>query len=248
MRPTTILLPTPCTESWNAMTPAGAGRHCAACAKTVVDFTQKTDAEILALLAQAAGGTCGRFRAGQLARPLQLPASASRWRSWLAAVVAVWGLRQGAAEKAQAQVPVVQVAPPANVLLAKALPLAPPLAAIRGVVLDSAGRLAMPGTTVMLKGTSLGTSTDVNGHFTLDLPAGQEYAHQGTLLVSMVGYIKQEIPVSLDNPVAAPLEVVLAPDHTALGETVIIGGYVSRKPWPWHPRTLYYRVTRPFRR
>ena len=89
------------------MTPTGTGRHCAACAKTVVDFTLKTDAEILAYLAGAASGrTCGRFAAGQLERPLQRAAPAApsgRWRAWLAAMVAVWAVRESFSTEGKAQ-------------------------------------------------------------------------------------------------------------------------------------------------
>ena len=85
------------------MSPVANGRHCAACQKTVVDFTLKTDAEILAHLARAANGpTCGRFAAGQLERPLQraAPAAPTRWQVWLAAAVAVWGLREASSPAA----------------------------------------------------------------------------------------------------------------------------------------------------
>nr|GFC87882.1 hypothetical protein [Tanacetum cinerariifolium] len=89
-------IPAPCAESWDAMTPTSLGRHCAACQKTVVDFTQKTDAEILAYFAKATGETCGRLGNDQLNRPL-LPAIGARpaahWRGWLALVLAAWGLR-----------------------------------------------------------------------------------------------------------------------------------------------------------
>ena len=79
----TLLVSEPCPANWAAMTPAAGGRHCAACAKTVVDFTSKTDAEILAYFRQAgAGRTCGRFQAGQLGRPLR-PWS-PHWQRWLA--------------------------------------------------------------------------------------------------------------------------------------------------------------------
>ena len=110
MRPSvSIAIPQPCPENWAAMMPTAAGRHCAACAHVVVDFTLKTAAEILAYLAGAAGGrTCGRFAAGQLERPLQraVPAApTARWRAWLAAAVAVWGLREGSSVTAQAQAP-----------------------------------------------------------------------------------------------------------------------------------------------
>ena len=105
-QPVSLTIPQPCHQSWAAMTPTTAGRHCAACEKTVVDFTLKTDAEILAFLAGAVSGrTCGRFAAGQLERPLQraVLAAPTRWRAWLAAAVAVWGLREGSSAAAHAQ-------------------------------------------------------------------------------------------------------------------------------------------------
>lgn len=108
MRPiTSLAIPQPCHESWAAMSPTAPGRHCAACAQTVVDFTLKTDAEILVYLAGAVTGrTCGRFAAGQLERPLQrvVPAAPSgRWRAWLAAMVAIWALRESIGTEAKAQ-------------------------------------------------------------------------------------------------------------------------------------------------
>lgn len=110
MRPVTFLhIPQPCSESWAAMLPVATGRHCAACAKIVVDFTLKTDAEILAYLAGAANGrTCGRFAAGQLERLLQRAAPAAptaRWRAWLAAAVALWAVRESSSMVAHAQTP-----------------------------------------------------------------------------------------------------------------------------------------------
>lgn len=90
-RAASLHIPAPCTQSWAAMTPTGPGRHCAACQKTVVDFTSKTDAELLAYFQQAAGErTCGRFRAGQLSRALRpaLPvARPPHWQLWLAGLL-----------------------------------------------------------------------------------------------------------------------------------------------------------------
>ena len=36
----TLSIPTPCTEDWNNMTPDKNGKFCAACQKTVVDFSR----------------------------------------------------------------------------------------------------------------------------------------------------------------------------------------------------------------
>ncbi|HET9504806.1 MAG TPA: hypothetical protein VFO93_14780 [Hymenobacter sp.] len=86
-----ISIPRPCAENWGAMTPASGGRHCAACQQTVVDFSQQTDAEILAYFQRAGvGGTCGRFRASQVGRPLAARSTQPprQWQPWLAGVLA----------------------------------------------------------------------------------------------------------------------------------------------------------------
>ena len=122
--------------------PAAAGRHCAACEKTVVDFTLKTDAEILAFLAGAVSGrTCGRFAAGQLERrlPRAAPAAPTRWRAWLAAV-AMWAVRKGVGESVEAQTPIEIRILPARGRQNEKLPdreVAAPELILRGIVLDS---------------------------------------------------------------------------------------------------------------
>lgn len=251
-------IPEPCAENWNAMTPTSAGRHCAACAKTVVDFTQKTDAEMLALLAQAAGGTCGRFRAGQLARPLVPPEAASRWRSWVAALLAFGGL--GAATlKAGAQVPAYQhggapgpaavggpgTRPAAGALAAKPAAgslLTDTVAVVEGVVCDAKCE-PLPGVTVVIKNTTHGTATDSEGRFQLALESGEPAVQ---LVFSSVGFIRQEHTVTIRPGSPARLEVPLEEDVMGLADISY------RPPWPWHPRALYYwgryQATRLFRR
>ena len=95
-------IPTPCQESWAAMTPAGNGRHCAACRHLVIDFTRMTDGEIVAYLASQAGHrVCGRLDKGQIGRELvpALPIKESTgWWNWArvsAAASALWLLLSG---------------------------------------------------------------------------------------------------------------------------------------------------------
>lgn len=62
-----ISIPKPCHEDWNAMTPNEKGAFCGKCAKTVVDFTQKTANEIKDFLVARSGQKiCGRFMTTQL--------------------------------------------------------------------------------------------------------------------------------------------------------------------------------------
>lgn len=42
-----ITIPKPCDEKWESMTPQEKGRFCAVCSKTVRDFTNDSDDEIL---------------------------------------------------------------------------------------------------------------------------------------------------------------------------------------------------------
>ena len=55
--PIQIKLTTPCHENWSNMRPAEKGRYCAACQKTVVDFTQMNDGEILRYLKRSGATT-----------------------------------------------------------------------------------------------------------------------------------------------------------------------------------------------
>lgn len=83
-------IPQPCNESWHQMTPAARGRHCASCQKTVVDFSNSTDATILAYFKSANQSVCGRFKNEQLDRPLHIEQSVHWWKfpRWMAAGIA----------------------------------------------------------------------------------------------------------------------------------------------------------------
>jgi hypothetical protein len=64
----------PCSEGWDSMKPDEKGRFCASCAKTVVDFTQMTDAELLAFFKNnKEKDVCGRIHPYQLQNPLPMP-------------------------------------------------------------------------------------------------------------------------------------------------------------------------------
>ncbi|MDO6674008.1 hypothetical protein Q4517_00405 [Tenacibaculum sp. 1_MG-2023] len=70
-----LTIPKPCHEDWNTMTPNEKGKFCSSCAKTVVDFTQKSSKEIQEyLLANKGQRVCGHFYRKQLdSIVIQLP-------------------------------------------------------------------------------------------------------------------------------------------------------------------------------
>ena len=66
-------IPTPCTENWDAMTPEEQGRFCSHCQKTVIDFSQMTDNDIIYFLEKhKAERICGRFQNTQLNRDINV--------------------------------------------------------------------------------------------------------------------------------------------------------------------------------
>lgn len=84
---------------------------------------------------------------------------------------------------------------------------------LNGTVVDETGE-AIIGANVIVKGTTNGCTTDLDGHFTLDvdhLPA--------TLMVSYIGYIRQEIKVTS----AKTIKVEMTPDNNLMDEVVITG-------------------------
>jgi len=68
-----ISIPEPCHEDWNSMTPDANGKFCNSCRKSVIDFTNKTDAEIHIIMMESKDEkVCGHFKKTQVNRPLAL--------------------------------------------------------------------------------------------------------------------------------------------------------------------------------
>lgn len=86
---------------------------------------------------------------------------------------------------------------------------------ISGVVTDAATGDPLIGATVQVKGTTVGTSTDLNGAFAINLPTDRR-----TLIFSYVGYQSQELSI---NRGETSLHVALQGDANALDEVVVVG-------------------------
>ncbi|SDC75206.1 iron complex outermembrane recepter protein [Algoriphagus faecimaris] len=85
---------------------------------------------------------------------------------------------------------------------------------ITGTVLDASFGDPVPGATVLIKGTTRGVPTDLDGKFTLEVRPGDE-----VLVVSFVGYLTQEIEIGSQSTFTINLEE----DIQSLQEAVVIG-------------------------
>ncbi len=238
-----LQLPAPCAQPWAAVPAVPGGRHCAACQHTVVDWTRHTDAELLGALQQAAGGRlCGRVRPDQLGRALRPAAPpAARWRAWLAAATAAWGLHEGlvpppAAAQTTTQPTASPATPPPGPEVRPDSEGPAPTPVLRGRVTDAHTHDGLPGVAVLIAGTATGTATDAEGGYSLPIPPELQGAHTWLLQVTTIGYSTQQRLVATGAFGSQDFE--LAEYYPALtGEIVVF-----RKPWPWHPRAIYYRT------
>ena len=87
---------------------------------------------------------------------------------------------------------------------------------VTGQILDESGQPII-GATIRLQDSPTGTITDIDGHFSLDVPEGKK------VVVSYIGYIKQTFV-----PKSNTLNIVLQEDNQKLDEVVVVG-YGSMK-------------------
>jgi len=89
---------------------------------------------------------------------------------------------------------------------------------VSGTVTDATTGETLIGVTVFDGATNTGTSTNLNGGYTLELPAGET-----TLRFSSVGFIAQDVDVSGAEGEEVTLDIELRPDVADLEELVITG-------------------------
>lgn len=87
---------------------------------------------------------------------------------------------------------------------------------VTGQILDESGQ-AIIGATIRLQDSSAGTVTDIDGHFSLNVPEGKK------VVISYIGFVTQVI-----TPKANTLHIVLQEDSQKLDEVVVVG-YGSMK-------------------
>ena len=78
----------------------------------------------------------------------------------------------------------------------------------------------LPGVSVVVKGTSQGTTTDNQGRYSLRLPS-----ENATIVISFIGYLRQEIAVGGRST----LDIKMAVDDRALEEVVVVGYGTQKK-------------------
>jgi TonB-linked SusC/RagA family outer membrane protein len=91
---------------------------------------------------------------------------------------------------------------------------------VKGKITATNDNTGLPGVNIVIKGTTIGTTTDANGDYKIQVSSGE-----ATLLFSYVGYIIREVAVGNQTTI----NVALEPDIQSLGEIVVVGYGTQRK-------------------
>lgn len=90
---------------------------------------------------------------------------------------------------------------------------------VTGKIISSTDGQGIPGVSVLVKGTAIGTVSDVEGNYAIEIPLGENI-----LVFSSIGYVLQEIEVNERTVI----DIILTEDQMGLDEVVVVG-YGTRK-------------------
>ncbi|MGF7074857.1 carboxypeptidase-like regulatory domain-containing protein [Mucilaginibacter sp. 3215] len=88
-----------------------------------------------------------------------------------------------------------------------------------GIVIANSDKQPLPGVTVKVKGSAIGTTTDMHGHFNIKVPK------RGKLFIGFIGFETQEVNI---NP-GTSVKIALKESFKSLQEVVVVGYGVQRK-------------------
>ena len=91
---------------------------------------------------------------------------------------------------------------------------------IRGTVTNAATGETMPGVNVVIKGTTIGVTTDKDGNYSLSVPDQNAF-----LVVSFIGFVTLEVPIGSLSVV----DISLTSEALALEEVVVVGYGTQKK-------------------
>lgn len=94
----------------------------------------------------------------------------------------------------------------------------PDLLTVSGVVYDEKGETIV-GANILVEGTTIGATTDFDGNFSLEVPAGAR------LRVSFIGYVTQYVEAGRDQP----MKITLKQESRSLDEVVVVGYGTQKK-------------------
>ena len=222
----------PCRQQWNSMTNNDIGKYCSHCSKTVIDFTNLSDIEIIQVIEKSSGRLCGRLTNKQLNRPLYVAkpqSNSSKLYKILAGLILVGTSNNVLSTNKTPLFEIRKSIESENEYISN---IENPVAKdssniVKGKVIDEQSKEPIPFASVIIKGTKTGVSTNIDGEFVLYIPDSL-LTDKITISVNYIAYKKSETIINrsdlplIKNILVMPMEQIL------LGEIEVV---VKRKWW-----------------
>lgn len=188
----------PCSQNFNDFLPTDAGGYCNVCQKEVIDFTRMTEKDILNFFREKAEGTCGRLNKDQLRTYFDSynHDNSNKWKWLRFGVIGVSSLLLVQESSAQNSTPTIIEADQRvqNQSIENKMFLGKHL--VSGRVVDRLDGYPLPGVNIVIKGTVIGTVTDMDGNFSFNDPLVE-----GEILVfSFIGMETEEFKIKKNMP------------------------------------------------
>mgnify|MGYP006188392179 FL=1 len=210
-----ISIPKPCHENWEAMTPEDKGRFCSVCTKTVFDFTKASDKEIIEHLNKDAT-TCGRFISSQLNRDLITQKEKSSY--CIIATATLFSFLGIGSQTAYSQVKQDTIQTDKKNLNQGSIKTVKNPITITGIVSDDLG--PMYGANIVIKGSTIGISTDFDGKYSIKVNEGD------ILTFSYLGFKNIEIIADSNKTI---INVKMQEDYESVTVGIIIMGAYEKR-------------------
>ncbi len=201
-----IQIPEPCSQDFSKMHQLPGGRYCGQCERTVVDFREMSDQEIVRIYTQREGRVCGIFKGHQLSRPLALPQPRQESKKWvaLAALSSTLLLSNPANGQTVTDNKASFIANQSKESEHQNPDILENMVTIDGWVFGDNDE-PIPFASILLANGN-GTATDFDGYFKIETPIrliGTE------IKVSSMGYEPKSVIIHPENTNNNPIEVVL---------------------------------------
>jgi len=214
----------PCTENFNEFALTKKGGFCDSCQKEVIDFTKMNSQEITSYFQiEKTKDTCGVFKENQL-KIYESNLSKRKNISFLGglglAILSLFPFNKALAQDIKNQTKTSENKPSnfQSIINKKNI-------VVKGVVVETG--VPLPGVTVLLEGTTIGTSTDFDGNF--EFP--EKLKNGDVLVFSYVGMNSKKVVITDEKAALnVTLEVNLKMDSCILmGKVAVKKIYKSKK-------------------
>ncbi len=232
-KPFTLSIPQPCGEKFDQFQKTHTGGFCQSCQKEVIDFTQKSEKEIVAYFKEASGSTCGRFRENQLkGYTPNLSSSLKLKISYLgASILSMSLLSFFSVQPSQAQIKPASTQNPVkhsdDSIKNKKGHLSNEIEyELRGQLIDAEDNLPAIGVTILLKGSSIGTISNADGYF--EFP--RKVKKGEVLLFQAVGYQTEEYTIPENSIPSMHIKIEMQSAILDVKEVIVVAGMVCVDP------------------